>query len=101
MDVMRSEVRRKKREEAVATVDRSEGGLASVDGDDTRAAVERGIQRLPADQREVLVLRFVDDLPLQEIADVLSIPLGTVKSRLHLGIARLRSSDFAKDLDDD
>jgi len=53
---------------------------------------------LPSGQREVLQLRFVDDLSLQEIAEVLDIPLGTVKSRLHLGIARLRSSDFAKRL---
>ena len=56
---------------------------------------------LPGGQREVLELRFVDDLSLQEIASVLSIPLGTVKSRLHLGIARLKSSDFAKNLDDE
>ena len=56
---------------------------------------------LPGGQREVLELRFVDDLSLREIADVLSIPLGTVKSRLHLGIARLRSSDFAKNLDNE
>ncbi len=56
---------------------------------------------LPGGQREVLQLRFVDDLSLQEIAVVLGIPLGTVKSRLHLGIAKLRSSDFAKNLDDE
>ncbi len=54
---------------------------------------------LPGGQREVLQLRFVDDLSLQEIAQVLGIPLGTVKSRLHLGIAKLRSSDFARNLD--
>ncbi len=63
--------------------------------------VRRVLATLPGGQREVLLLRFVDDLSLQEIADVLSIPLGTVKSRLHLGIARLKSSDFAKDLGDD
>ena len=55
---------------------------------------------LPTGQREVLQLRFVDDLPLNEIAELLEIPLGTVKSRLHLGIARLKSSDFAKNLGD-
>ena len=49
----------------------------------------------------MLKLRFVDDLSLQEIADVLSIPLGTVKSRLHLGIARLKSSDFARNFDNE
>ena len=60
--------------------------------------IRKALADLPSGQREVLQLRFVDDLSLQEVADVLDIPLGTVKSRLHLGIARLRSSDFAKRL---
>ena len=60
--------------------------------------IRKALADLPSGQREVLQLRFVDDLSLQEIADVLDIPLGTVKSRLHLGIARLRSSDFARRL---
>jgi RNA polymerase sigma-70 factor (ECF subfamily) len=38
----------------------------------------------------VVVLRFVDDLSLEEIGEALSIPLGTVKSRLHNAIAALR-----------
>lgn len=52
---------------------------------------------LPAHQREALTLRFVDGLTLDEIAQALEIPLGTVKSRLHLGIARLRSSPALQD----
>ena len=60
--------------------------------------IRKALADLPSGQREVLQLRFVDDLSLQEVAGVLDIPLGTVKSRLHLGIARLRSSDFAKRL---
>ena len=52
---------------------------------------------LPAHQREALTLRFVDGLSLDEIAQALDIPLGTVKSRLHLGIARLRSSPALQD----
>jgi len=48
------------------------------------------LRSLPSEQREVLLLRFVDDLKLQEIADLLAIPLGTVKSRLHFGIRQLR-----------
>ena len=53
---------------------------------------------LPAGQREALNLRFVDGLTLEEIARALDIPLGTVKSRLHLGIAALKSSPLAKEL---
>jgi RNA polymerase sigma-70 factor (ECF subfamily) len=51
---------------------------------------------LPLGQREVLMLRFVDDLPLQEIAAAMGLPLGTVKSRLHLGLAALREDDRTK-----
>lgn len=42
--------------------------------------------------REVILLRFVDDMSLQEIASALAIPVGTVKSRLHLAIRQLRES---------
>jgi RNA polymerase sigma-70 factor (ECF subfamily) len=40
--------------------------------------------------REIVLLRFVDDLSLEEIAAALAIPLGTAKSRLHHAIAALR-----------
>ena len=58
----------------------------------------RLLAELPAGQREALTLRFVDGLTLEEIARVLDIPLGTVKSRLHLGIAALKSSPLAREL---
>jgi RNA polymerase sigma-70 factor (ECF subfamily) len=45
---------------------------------------------LSEEHREVLLLRFVDGLSLAEIAEALSIPLGTVKSRLHNALACLR-----------
>lgn len=54
------------------------------------------LRDLPDERREVLMLRFVDDLSLQDIADALDIPLGTVKSRLHLAIKTLRESPEAK-----
>ena len=54
------------------------------------------LARLPVGQREVLMLRFVDDLSLQEIATALGVPLGTVKSRLHLGLATLREDPATK-----
>ena len=58
--------------------------------------IEAALQELPDDRREVVILRFVDDLSLQEIAEVLRIPLGTVKSRLHLAIRQLRDSPNTK-----
>jgi len=45
---------------------------------------------LPDEQREVLLMRFVDDMGLKEIAAALDIPLGTVKSRLHNALRALR-----------
>ncbi len=45
---------------------------------------------LPAAQREALLMRFVDDMSPTEIATALSIPVGTVKSRLHNALATLR-----------
>ena len=66
---------------------------AQVDADDD---LGRMLLELPAERREVLTLRFVDDLSLQEIADVLSIPLGTVKSRLHSAVKQLRESPEIK-----
>ena len=45
---------------------------------------------LPRPQREVVIMRFGDDLSLQQIADASGIPLGTVKSRLHHALAAMR-----------
>lgn len=47
------------------------------------------VATLPEQQREVLLLRFLDGLALNEIALALEIPLGTVKSRLHNALATL------------
>jgi RNA polymerase sigma-70 factor (ECF subfamily) len=52
---------------------------------------------LSEEQREVLLMRFVDDMSLQEIAAALNIPLGTVKSRLHNSLRTLRSDRRTQD----
>lgn len=48
------------------------------------------LRGLPPEQREVVWLRFVDGFSLEEIAETLDIPLGTVKSRLHAALHALR-----------
>jgi RNA polymerase sigma-70 factor (ECF subfamily) len=53
--------------------------------------VQAVLRRLPAGAREVLVLRFQEDLDLNEIAEVIGAPLSTVKSRLYRGLEALRS----------
>jgi len=51
---------------------------------------------LPDQQQEVLLLRFVDNYSLNEIAEILEIPLGTVKSRLHNALRALAESPRTK-----
>lgn len=57
-----------------------------VAGADIRAA----LRNLPFDQREVLVLRYYGDLSVEEIASIVRIPQGTVKSRINRGLAAMR-----------
>lgn len=65
---------------------------ASGEGDDISARDQLAavLQILPVEQRELLLMRFVDDMTLREIAASLGIPLGTVKSRLHNALRTLR-----------
>jgi len=49
------------------------------------------LEDLPTVQYEVLIMRFVDDMKLDEIAEALDIPVGTVKSRLHNALKTLRN----------
>jgi RNA polymerase sigma-70 factor (sigma-E family) len=65
--------------EAFESVERRDGPLAAA------------LATLPVQQRAVLVLRYVDDLAVDEIARVLDLPAGTVKSRLSRGIDALRT----------
>lgn len=55
------------------------------------------LANLSPDHREVLLLRFVDDLPLAEIAEAVDAPLGTVKSRLHNALEALRQNQRARE----
>jgi RNA polymerase sigma-70 factor (ECF subfamily) len=56
----------------------------------TREAVVEALQQLPEAQREALVLAYWGGLTAGEIADRERVPLGTAKSRIRLGLARLR-----------
>jgi RNA polymerase sigma-70 factor (ECF subfamily) len=51
--------------------------------EEQEAAFMKLLSRLPVAQRSVLVLHFVEDFPLEEIARIMGTVLGTVKSRLH------------------
>ena len=61
-----------------------------------RDRLDRLLDRLPIEQRAVIVLHFYVGLPLTEAAEVLDIPEGTAKSRLHRGLSALRTAVAAE-----
>jgi RNA polymerase sigma-70 factor, ECF subfamily len=58
---------------------------------ENRIAVEKALQHLPEDQREVIVLKVFHALKFEEIAAIQNAPVSTVKSRLYMGFEKLRS----------
>ena len=57
---------------------------------DERENIKNAFAQLPADQKEVLELNYFKGLNHQEISDLLKLSLGTVKSRIRLGMEKLR-----------
>jgi len=71
-------------------VDGSESPEESLLRRELRSHIQAGLMALPLDQRVVVVLCDVQGLTYEEISEVLNVSLGTVKSRLSRGRARLR-----------
>jgi RNA polymerase sigma-70 factor (ECF subfamily) len=69
---------------------------------DLSTALEAALRELPEEQRTLVVLRDLEDLSYEEVAEVTGLPLGTVKSRLHRArielARRLGPTFFAKHL---
>lgn len=63
---------------------------------DSRQDLESVLAGLPEGHREALLLRFVDGLSQEEVAEALGIPVGTVKSRVHNAIEALRNDPRAR-----
>jgi RNA polymerase sigma-70 factor, ECF subfamily len=85
---LRTAGRRRKREQAAAKAD---AAPPEADRDDLRLQIVRdAMLRLEKEHREVVILRFWQDLSVEETAAALGIPAGTVKSRCHVAIGRLR-----------
>ena len=62
----------------------------TVDQDERRQALLAAVARLPESQREVVTLRLSGTLKFEEIAELLDVPLGTVLSRMHAAVQKLR-----------
>jgi RNA polymerase sigma-70 factor (sigma-E family) len=60
-------------------------------GLDTRLALQEALRSIPAGKRAVLVLRYLEDLPEAQVAQILGCSVGTVRSQTHKAIAQLRS----------
>jgi RNA polymerase sigma-70 factor (ECF subfamily) len=60
--------------------------------DDRLAMMREAIQKLPPELRDTLELRLEQELSYEEIAHVLGIPVGTVRSRLHNAVRQLRDA---------
>ncbi len=84
---------RRKRRRYVSDDDLLADLPASDEPAESRAELASALAGVSEKQREVLLMRFVDDMTLQEIAAALGIPLGTVKSRLHNALAMLRKDE--------
>jgi len=59
---------------------------------EARVDATRLLASLPEPQREVVLLRYYEDMTEQEVAQILGCPKGTVKSRLHNALARLAAA---------
>ena len=99
LDLARRESRRAARE------DRADGGLDAreslfvrlAEGDDRREMVEAGLNRLPDEQRDVLVLKIWGELTFDEIAAQLEIPANTASSRYRYALVALRRELISAD----
>lgn len=91
VDWVRREVVRRRyvateaRQPAPAPPDAEEAAIASMVAESVRSALDE----VPAAQREVIVLAYFEGRPHREIAGLLGIPEGTVKSRMHVGLRRI------------
>lgn len=89
-NLLRAERRRRKRWPSLA-MDETRPDARSAEGDTRMDRVRDAIDRLPDGQREVLRMRLTEELSYAEIAAALELPIGTVRSRIHLAVNRLRT----------
>ncbi|MCS6851689.1 MAG: RNA polymerase sigma factor [Gemmataceae bacterium] len=68
----------------------SPGPLEQLHGEERRERVRASIDKLPDTLRQVVILAYYQGLKYREVADILGIPVGTVKSRLHAALHKLQ-----------
>lgn len=98
-DLARRDGRRTAREERSLETPEPHAGCfrAPLENDERRAAIEDALQRIPAEQREVLVLKIWGELTFEQIATELGLSPNTAASRYRYALAALRSELTAAD----
>ncbi|NLY90342.1 MAG: sigma-70 family RNA polymerase sigma factor [Firmicutes bacterium] len=89
-DGRRRQKRQEKHYEALTTA--GQWPPTPVTAEDNNIAIKEALLQLPLKKRTPLVLKYYYDFTYQEIAAILKIPVGTVRSRLHAAVRELRSS---------
>ncbi len=74
------------------------GPLAELQSEERRDWIRKSIDRLPPALKQTLILAYYQDLKYREISEILKIPVGTVKSRLHAALARIQEMAGAADM---
>ncbi len=81
---------------ALQAADRGESPLAELEAREMGSAIEQAIARLRPEYRTAILLRHVEGRAYEEIAEIMDLPLGTVKTYIHR--ARLELRDYLADL---
>jgi RNA polymerase sigma-70 factor (ECF subfamily) len=92
LDTIRSNKRRRRRDLEIAAQPGAAAAASISDLGVTDPALAKAVVALPLEQRLVVVLRTVFGMQTVEIAKILKTPRGTVASRLHRGLSRLRTT---------
>ena len=89
--------RRRSRRPSTVPLDAVNVPARAVDGWEERAAVRLALRRLPVHYQEILLLRFAEGLPFNEVAQVLGISLEAAKSRYRRAVAAMAQEIGAGD----
>lgn len=81
---------REREETKLVVSDKGESPLQEVEARELGAAIEQAIGKLRPEYRACIVLRHIEDRPYEDIAEILDLPLGTVKTYLHRARAELK-----------
>jgi RNA polymerase sigma-70 factor (ECF subfamily) len=81
------------------TLSNPNGPLERMESDDRRAALTRILEGLDDESRELIRLRFYEELPARDIAEVLGSSEGAIRTRLHRILKRLRELNQDEKLD--